>query len=99
MQTRDRRRQQESRRLSRRETLKIARAIGVAAAAGALPKVALAQSAPSVPNGGGFYRFRLGGFTVTLLSDGQVAGPAFPGCWREPGTAGGVRAVPPRALH
>jgi len=85
MQTRDRRRQQESRRLSRRETLKIAGAIGVAAAAGALPKVALAQSAPSVPNGGGFYRFRLGGFTVTLLSDGQVAGPAFPGWGANPG--------------
>lgn len=45
----------------------------------------MAQPAPSVPNGGGFYRFRLGGFTVTLLSDGQVTGPAFPGWGANPG--------------
>lgn len=57
----------------------------MAAAAVALPKLAMAQPAPSVPNGGGFYRFRLGGFTVTLLSDGQVAGPAFPGWGANPG--------------
>jgi glyoxylase-like metal-dependent hydrolase (beta-lactamase superfamily II) len=85
MQTRDHRREQEPRRLSRRQTLKIAGGIGVAAAAGALPKVALAQPAPSVPNGAGFYRFRLGAFTITLLSDGQVTGPAFPGQGANPG--------------
>lgn len=59
--------------------------IGVAAAVGGLPRVALAQPAPSVPNGGGFYRFRLGTFTITLLSDGQVAGPIFPNWAANPG--------------
>jgi glyoxylase-like metal-dependent hydrolase (beta-lactamase superfamily II) len=66
-------------RVSRRQALKLAGGAGLAAAAAVWPSAAMAQSAPAVPNGGGFYRFRLGDCTITLLSDGQVAGPLFPG--------------------
>jgi glyoxylase-like metal-dependent hydrolase (beta-lactamase superfamily II) len=81
-----------SRRLSRRDALKLAGGVGLAAAAGTWPRMAFAQpaaqaaqAAPAVPNGGGFYRFRLGTYTVTLLSDGQSAAPTFPNFAANPG--------------
>lgn len=72
----------ESTRLTRRSALKIVGGLGLAAASGALPRAALAQSA--APNGGGYYRFRLGDVTITLLSDGQAVGPIFPGWGGDP---------------
>jgi glyoxylase-like metal-dependent hydrolase (beta-lactamase superfamily II) len=57
--------------------------MGLVAASGMLPGAALAQ-APGAPNGGGYYRFRLGDFTITLLSDGQAVGPMFPAWGGEP---------------
>jgi hypothetical protein len=85
MQDRIDQRQHRPMRLSRRDALKLAGGFGVAAAAAALPRAAFAQAAPAVPNGGGFYRFKLGSFTVTLLSDGQATGPLFPGFAGNPG--------------
>jgi glyoxylase-like metal-dependent hydrolase (beta-lactamase superfamily II) len=72
-------------RLSRRQALRFAGGLGLAAAAGAFPQAAQAQPAPSVPNGAGFYRFRLGAFTITLLSDGQTTVSAFPAWGANPG--------------
>ncbi|MCS7057808.1 MAG: MBL fold metallo-hydrolase [Meiothermus sp.] len=45
-----------------------------------------AQGSPSLPNGAGFYRFRLGDYTLIVLSDGQSApGNAFPNWGANPG--------------
>jgi glyoxylase-like metal-dependent hydrolase (beta-lactamase superfamily II) len=64
--------------ISRRDALKLVGGAGVAAATGGL-SLGLAQAAPATPNGAGFYRFKLGEYTLTLLSDGQTApGNAFP---------------------
>jgi glyoxylase-like metal-dependent hydrolase (beta-lactamase superfamily II) len=70
-------------RLSRRRALTLAGSMGLLAATGMLPRAAQAQAA-GAPNGGGFYRFRLGDFTLTLLSDGQAVGPLFPGWGGDP---------------
>jgi glyoxylase-like metal-dependent hydrolase (beta-lactamase superfamily II) len=72
-------------RLSRRQALALAGTAGLAAVTNAWPKAALAQAPAAVPNGGGFYRFRLGSATITLLSDGQAVGSIFPGFAANPG--------------
>lgn len=62
---------------SRRQALKLLGTTGAVAAVGNLS--AMAQQTPTMPNGAGFYRFRLGDFTLTVLSDGQTPpGNAFP---------------------
>ncbi len=69
--------------VSRREALKLMGATGAVAAAGTLP--AMAQAAPAT-NGAGFYRFKLGDYTLTVLSDGQTPpGNAFPNWGATPG--------------
>jgi glyoxylase-like metal-dependent hydrolase (beta-lactamase superfamily II) len=65
-------------RVSRRQALALAGSAGLAVAAGAWPTLARAQTPQPVANGGGFYRFRLGGVTITLISDGQTVAPTFP---------------------
>lgn len=70
--------------LPRRGALKI---LGSAAALAAASPLALGQAQQAAPaatgntpgNSGGFYKFKLGDFTVTVLSDGQAPpGNAFP---------------------
>lgn len=71
--------------LSRRDALKVMGGASMVAATGGL-SLGMAQAAPAVPNGAGFYRFKLGDYTITLLSDGQTApGPAFPNQGANPG--------------
>lgn len=69
----------------RRDALKLLGATGVAAAASSLGVAgAQAQRTPATPagsarNGAGFYKTRVGDYTVTVLSDGQAPpGPALP---------------------
>ncbi|RDI95342.1 MBL fold metallo-hydrolase [Meiothermus sp. QL-1] len=70
------------RKVSRREALKVLGAAGVTA--GTLG--AMAQPSPPLPNGAGFYRFRLGEYTLIVLSDGQTPpGNAFPNWGANPG--------------
>ncbi|WP_027481858.1 MBL fold metallo-hydrolase [Deinococcus pimensis] len=65
--------------LPRRDALKL---LGTAAALGAASPLALGQAQQAAPaatgntpgNAGGFYKFKLGDFTVTVLSDGQATG-------------------------
>lgn len=69
---------------SRRQALKLLGTTGAVAAVGNLS--AMAQQTPTMPNGAGFYRFRLGDFTLTVLSDGQTPpGNAFPNWGANPG--------------
>jgi glyoxylase-like metal-dependent hydrolase (beta-lactamase superfamily II) len=70
--------------VSRRDALKL---LGLASATTAL-QPALAQSSAPAPalNGAGFYRFKLGSYTLTVLSDGQSPpGNAFPNWGATPG--------------
>lgn len=70
--------------VSRRQALKLLGTTGAVAAAGTLP--AMAQQTPAMPNGAGFYRFKLGDYTLTVLSDGQTPpGNAFPNWGATPG--------------
>jgi glyoxylase-like metal-dependent hydrolase (beta-lactamase superfamily II) len=57
--------------ISRREALKVLGLAGAATAAGGLGVSQAQSAAPSVPNGAGFNRVRVGEFTVVVLSDGQ----------------------------
>ena len=70
--------------LSRRQALKLLGTTGAVAAAGTMPT--MAQPTPAMPNGAGYYRFKLGDFTLTVLSDGQTPpGNAFPNWGATPG--------------
>jgi glyoxylase-like metal-dependent hydrolase (beta-lactamase superfamily II) len=70
--------------VTRRDALKVLGATGAVAAAGTMP-IAMAQAAPAT-NGGGFYRFKVGDITLTVLSDGQSPpGNAFPNWGATPG--------------
>ncbi len=72
------------RRVTRREALKLVGVAGAVAAAGGAS--AQGQPAAPMPNGAGFYRFKLGDFTLTILSDGQTPpGNAFPNWGANPG--------------
>ncbi|AFZ69015.1 MBL fold metallo-hydrolase [Deinococcus peraridilitoris] len=69
--------------LARRQALKLLGATGLAAAGSSLATAAAQaqQAAPAATarNGAGFYKTKVGDFTVTILSDGQSApGPALP---------------------
>jgi glyoxylase-like metal-dependent hydrolase (beta-lactamase superfamily II) len=68
--------------VSRRDALKLMGTAGLIAATGGVPggvQTASAQAAPSTPNGAGFYRLKVGEFTVVNLSDGQSPpGPLLP---------------------
>lgn len=71
--------------ISRREALKLAGATGLLAAGTALGQ-AQAPAGGALPNGAGFYRFKLGDFTVVVLSDGQTPpGATFPNWGANPG--------------
>lgn len=66
--------------VTRRQLLKAAAAAGVAAAVGRPP--ASAQTAcPQATNGAGFYRFRVGSFTVMVLADGTTPVPRVLPTW------------------
>ncbi|MGK0619512.1 MBL fold metallo-hydrolase [Meiothermus cerbereus] len=70
--------------VSRRQALKLLGTTGAVAVAGTMP--AMAQQTPAMPNGAGYYRFKLGDFTLTVLSDGQTPpGNAFPNWGATPG--------------
>jgi glyoxylase-like metal-dependent hydrolase (beta-lactamase superfamily II) len=57
--------------LSRREALKLIGVAGVAAATVNTGVSGAQAASPSVPNGAGFNRLKIGEFTVTVLTDGQ----------------------------
>lgn len=70
--------------VTRRDALKVLGAAGAGAAVGTMPS-AMAQQAAGA-NGGGFYRFKVGDITLTVLSDGQSPpGNAFPNWGATPG--------------
>jgi glyoxylase-like metal-dependent hydrolase (beta-lactamase superfamily II) len=78
-------------RIARRDLLKLAGAGGAALAANAIAQAAPAEGQTVTPkavtNGAGFYRFRMGEFNVTVLSDGQTVSPntPFPNWGANPG--------------
>lgn len=47
---------------------------------GARPALASTETGlePAAPHGGGYYRFKVGSFTVTVISDGDARFPAYP---------------------
>lgn len=64
--------------VSRRGALKLMGSLGAAAGMGTLP-ISMAQAQSAVTNGGGFNRFKLGDFTLMVVSDGQTPpGATFP---------------------
>ncbi len=70
--------------MNRRRFLEGAGALGVGMALGGTG--ARAQEARPLPNGAGFYRFKLGTYTLTVVSDGQTPpGRAFPNWGANPG--------------
>ena len=77
----------ENKSVSRRDALRLAGVAGLTAAAAQLSSAnaqtatpAASSSTPALPvNGSGFYRFKVGEYTVTVLSDGQSPpGNTFP---------------------
>lgn len=71
--------------ISRRTLLKVGGAAALTAAVGGLPRFARTQTTSMVPNGAGYYRFKVGDATIILLSDGQSTGQIFPSFAGNPG--------------
>lgn len=70
---------------TRRFTLKLLGG-GAAAVAAGLTTVRAQENKTVMPNGAGFYRFKVGDFTCTVVSDGQTTGGnAFPNWGANPG--------------
>ena len=65
-----------SRQLSRRGALKTLGGLGLVAAAGIAPQPARAQAAATTLNEAGFYRFTVGDYRLTAISDGTLTFPA-----------------------
>jgi glyoxylase-like metal-dependent hydrolase (beta-lactamase superfamily II) len=72
-------------RITRRSLFKAAGAAALAGAAGPLARSARAQTFSMSPNGAGYYRFKVGDATITLLSDGQSIAQLLPGFAATPG--------------
>ncbi len=69
------------RKLTRRQLLQAAAAAGVWSLAGSLPAAPAQTACPQATNGAGFYRFRLGAFTVAVLADGTATVPRVLPTW------------------
>lgn len=63
--------------LTRRQLLRAAGAAGLMSLAGGLPGASAQTACPPATNGAGFYRFRVGHFTVMVLADGTAPVPAY----------------------
>lgn len=68
-------------RVTRRELLAGAGAAGLALLASRVPHASAQAACPQFTNGAGFYRFRLGTFTVTVLADGTAPVPRVLPTW------------------